>query len=332
MRLIVMFVAIALAAGAFFVTMHFTSESDKEVPVVKPSMTVREVPTIDIYTAKQDIPLGTSIKPEMLDIQPWPKHLLLDDMVRADPNHPSDAVGMVVRTPFLKGEPIIVNKLANEKDPSFIAAELPPGMRAVTMSVDAISGAGGFVFPGDRVDVLLTHDVQLGKSHAASSPVVSGSGVGGGVSATMMSPAAMMANAAQSKGDPITEVLLSNVRVLAVNQKSTAHGGEPPMVPNNVTIEVTAGDAQRVRLSENGNGRLSLTIRSLKDKEETELVRPTGLGDLSRLTPPSYFPVLYGMDGRPNMAPDAQDNSIPAGQFVTVVRGVNAQDVEVTRP
>src|SRR5580658_4035513 len=97
----------------------------------------------------------------MLYIQTWPKHLKLDDMVEANPSEPSGLLKMVARTPFTKGEPIMLSRLANEKDPSFLAASLPKGMRVVTIAVDQVSGVAGFIFPGDRVDVIITHDISL---------------------------------------------------------------------------------------------------------------------------------------------------------------------------
>lgn len=326
MRLIIMFIAIALAAGAFFITMRFTSqEPDKNVVVAQPQAIYKEVPTTDIYTAKEDIAIGAVIKPEMLDIQPWPTHLKLDDMVNATPDKNTDLVKMVARTPFTKGEPIMQSRLANERDPNFLAASLPKGMRVVTIAVDQVSGVGGFVYPGDRVDVLITHDVVLSQ-HVDIRP--DGSKV-------------------DPKRDPVTEVLLSNVRVMAVNQKSAIHGGEPPILPTNVSLEVSAGDAQKLRLTESSNGRLSLTLRSLKDKDEAELARPSGVGDLSRLTPPAYFSVLYDVNGQANYVPrvsgigngTAVDPTKPEGEefqegksAITVVRGIKAEEVDVTRP
>jgi Flp pilus assembly protein CpaB len=135
MRLIIMFIAIALAAGAFFITVHFTAKTPEQAqsPVVEPRTQMQEVPTVDIYTAKQDITIGSVITPDMLDLHPWPKNLLLPDMVVVDPSHSNDIVKMIVRTPFQKGEPIIMNKLANANDPSFLASSLNEGMRLVTI-------------------------------------------------------------------------------------------------------------------------------------------------------------------------------------------------------
>ena len=317
MRLIIMFIAIALAAGAFFITMHFTAQEPDKGIVAQPQAVYKEVPTVDVYTAKEEIPIGAIIKPEMLDIQPWPKHLKLDDMMEANPEQSNNLVKMVARTPFTKGEPIMISRLANEKDPNFLAASLPKGMRVVTIAVDQVSGVGGFVYPGDRVDILITHDIALSQ-HEDVKP--DGTKV-------------------EAKRDPITEVLLSNIRVMAVNQKSSIHGGEPPTLPATVSLEVSASDAQKIRLTENGNGRLSLALRSLKDKDEIELARPSGLGDLSRLTPPAYFSVLYDTNGQANYQHAANttdsgkpDEDLTQHAAIAIVRGIKVEEVDVTRP
>jgi pilus assembly protein CpaB len=308
-----MFIAIALAAGAFFTTMHFTAPKETETgnPVVKPQIAYRDAPSVNIYTARRDIPVGAAITQDMLDIQPWPQHLLLPDMVQADPNQATEIVKMVARTPFAKGEPIIMNKLANIKDPSFLAGALPKGMRVETIPVDAVTGVAGFIYPGDHVDVLVTHDIAVTRADKLGAPP--------------KDPGAI-------KKDQVTEVLLSNVIVLAINQKATAHGGEPPTVPNTVSLEVSAGDAQKLRLVENGNGRLSLTLRSLKDQDEMALPRPTGVGDLSRLTPPSYFPMLYDAAGHADSDQQKPEEDTKSSGSVTVVRGVKAESVEVSQP
>jgi pilus assembly protein CpaB len=291
-----MFIAIALSAGAFFITMNLTSKkephalSEQSQPsiVVPPTQTTQEIATVDIYTAKQDIPIGTVITEDLLDLHPWPKNLLLPDMVIVEQGHQSNIIKMVVRTPFLKGEPIIMNKLANANDPSFLAASLGDGMRLVTVGVDAITGGGGFVFPGDRVDVLITHDVV---STVTTDQVTGKKDV---VKA------------------PVTEILVPNVRVMAINQKSTAHGGDAPVVPNTISLEVAANDAQKIHLAENGNGRLSLVLRSLKDEHRNVVGKAVKLMDLSNAT-------------------DAQGTQSENSQVI-VVRGVKADIVEVSKP
>lgn len=317
MRLIIMFAAIVLSAAAFFIVMHYFTPPKEPVVVKNVQPTVVQTPTTNIYMARQDIPIGTQIKPEMLDIQPWPQHLLLPDMVQANPGKPSDLVKMVTRAPFQRGEPIIKNMLANENDPGYLAAALSQGMRAVTVQLDAYSAVGGFIYPGDRVDILLTHDVKYnnGLEDATTSSLSGGRLSGESLHA--------------QKGSPVSEMLISNVRVLAMNQRIISHSGDAPIPPASVTLEVSLHDAEKLRLTE-GNGRLSLALRSLKDFNLVEPVRPAGINDLSHLTPPAYFPVIYGDDGKPMYASPYEEavNS----SLIVVTRGVQMQEVGVSRP
>ena len=283
MRLIIMFIAIALSAGAFFITMHFTSgnkdqSAQTQTNIIQTPQPIEEA-TVDVYTAKQDIPIGTVITQDMLDYHSWPKSQLLVDMITVDQSHQSTALNMITRTPFQKGEPIIMNRLANPNDPSFLAGSLEKGMRMITIAVDVVSGGGGFVFPGDRVDVLITHDVSTGELDEKKQPVK----------------------------EPITEVLVPDVRVMASNQKSTAHGGDAPVVPTNISLEVSADNAQKIRLAESANGRISVVLRSLKDKDTTTVARPSGISDLSAV----------------RTVPNAENEK------VTIVRGVDAVSVGV---
>ena len=304
MRLIVIVVGILIAIGTFVVVKN-SIPSKTEAPVaavaapqpsvvVEPTVVVKEVPTVDVYTAKKDIPIGSVISQDMLDIQPWPQHLLLPDMIKNDPVHPIEVIKMVARTPFQKGEPIITTKLVNDKDPSFLAASLAPGMRLVTIPVDVITGAGGFVFPGDRVDIIVAHDVATSSSNSAS---FGGDKV--------------------SRKEAFTEILISNVRVLAVNQKAVSHSGEGSIMPTNVSLEVSPTDAQKLALVGNGNGRLSLALCSLKDNKDKEKevvtnnLKPTGVNDLSVLTSAG------------------QEN---ASGSVTIVRGITSQSVDINQP
>ncbi len=326
MKLIYLFVALALSAVAFFVALQFTGHKSREeaVRVVEvPKVVEKPVPTVDIYVARQPIPIGEVLKQTMLDRQPWPEHLVLPEFIRAGKDVPK-IDGMVTRTPFQAREPIIASKLANPNDPSFIAASLPKGMRAVTIATNAISGVAGFVFPGDRVDVIINHEIP------------SGSGARG-----------------NDETEKITEVLLPDIKVLAVNQKATSSGKETPAVPASVTLEVSQSDAQKLRLAERTSD-LSLSLRSLHDREDIDLARPTGMGDLSRITPPAYFPVLYkksddympqtveisGAGAFPDdsSSPEMAQSVEPVlgeGAFsstISVVRGVDVELIEVERP
>lgn len=268
MRLVGFFLAIVLAAAAAFLAWKMGQKPEEAPATVEPEVIEKvvikekEVPQVEILVARQDIPLGVPITSQHIDQQPWPQHLVLDNFILSDGAGNTSVMNLVTRSTFQQGEPIIRSKLANPNEPSFMAAALPKGMRATTISVDALSAVAGFIYPGDRVDILITHTVPIGIETQFGDR------------------------------EEITEVLLSNVKILAVDQQASVVSETGPSVPGTVTVEVTPADAQRLRLAER-DGQLSLVLRSLKDADTIDLASPTGISDLSRVTPPTYFPVLY---------------------------------------
>lgn len=274
MRLIGLLLVIVMSVGAGLFVLNLADkekEEPKQVVVEVPKVVVEEVPTVDVVVARKDIAVGEVITPQHLDRQPWPSHLKLDDFIITDGQGDADLMGLVVRSQFKRGEPVIRTKLANPDDPNFLAASLDEGMRAVTIAVDVIAGVAGFVFPGDRVDIIVNHRVPMGPLD----PNDPRSG---------------------QKAEMISEVLVQNVKVIAIDQRASSVGGEQPTVPRTVTVEASRQEAQRIRLAAE-DGQLALALRSIHDKEaEDELPPPTGIADLSRVTPPSYFPVLYSTD------------------------------------
>ena len=123
----------------------------------------------------------------------------------------------------------------------FLAAVLRPGFRAMSIQVTATSGIAGLVFPGDRIDLILTHTVKRGGSDRRAS-----------------------------------ETVLTNLRVLAIDQSVNDQAGNP-RVFKNATLELTPKQTEMLAVL-GELGRLSMTLRSLA-KDEAELERLTNSGD-----------------------------------------------------
>lgn len=289
MRLIGLFIAIALAATAGFAVLKFTGDKDKSSDVsvvVDPKAPQAQVATVDVLVAKEQIPIGTILTADMYDRQPWPANLVLQQFIVAGDKDPG-IVGMVSRSPFQAREPLIMTKLANPNDPSFLAAALPEGMRAVTIATDAVAGVAGFVFPGDRVDILYTHEKPLSEQDKKDRKTGRASG----------------------RPEMITEVLASNLKVMAVDQRSTSATGDKIPLPTNVSLEVSQEDAQRLRLSErSGTGTLSLALRSLKDIDSKDMVVPSVQTDLTRFV--------------------TEDSGAQPSSSIFIVRGVHVEEFE----
>jgi len=147
----------------------------------------------------------------------------------------ADYFGSVVREPILAGEPIVARKIVRAGDSGYMAAYLEPGMRAMAISVSVETAAGGFILPGDRVDVLLTRETNLANLGAVNQP---------------------------SKFN--SSIVMQNVKVLAIDQSTRAGEDEQAVVGATATLEVHPADAEALALAKS-EGSLSLTLRSYAD-------------------------------------------------------------------
>ena len=148
----------------------------------------------------------------------------------------ADYVGSVVREPILAGEPIVSRKIVRAGDSGYMAAYLEPGMRAMAIRVTVETAAGGFILPGDRVDVLLTRETNL-------------------------------ANMGAPEGDRTkfaSSTVMQNIKVLAIDQSTRAGDDEQAVVGATATLEVGPRDAEALALAKS-EGELSLVLRSYAD-------------------------------------------------------------------
>lgn len=219
---------------------------------------VQTAPGIQVLVARGDLPAGQFVRPENLRWQAWPKEGLAGTYLTPDKQKLEDLVGAVVRTGIGDGEPITENRVVRPGDRGFMAAVLTPGMRAIAVPVTATSGVSGFVFPGDRVDLLLTMQVQREEKvnflHHAS------------------------------------ETVLRNLRVLAVDQRADDQKKDV-LVAKTATLEVTSKQAETIAVIAE-LGRLSLSLRSLAHDGETEepKLSHTWDSEATRLLPPPVSP------------------------------------------
>ena len=120
------------------------------------------MPTIEILVAKSDIGLGQSVKPDDLQWQSWPAATASNNFIRraGKAEATTEIAGSIARAPFIAGEPIREQKLVKANGSGFMAAILPTGMRAISTEISPETGAGGFILPNDRVDVILSRREQ----------------------------------------------------------------------------------------------------------------------------------------------------------------------------
>jgi pilus assembly protein CpaB len=226
-------VVLAVALGAGGIAAYLASGS-KEPPPAPPPPVVK-IDTVEILVAKGDINMGQVVAANDIQWQVWPASAASNYFLRRQdrPNAIEQLTGSIARSPFVAGEPIREAKLIKANGSGFMAALLPSGMRAVSTEISPETGAGGFILPNDRVDVLLTRrDREAEKAT--------------GIEAH------------------ITETILTDVRVLAIDQTIEEKNGQRVVVGKTATLELSPRQAETLAVSRQ-RGTLSLALRSLID-------------------------------------------------------------------
>ncbi|MDZ4307581.1 Flp pilus assembly protein CpaB [Allopontixanthobacter sp.] len=222
-----------------------------------------------VLVAQRALPVGTIITADSISFQQWPEEMVQDAYFLDGESDITQLLGTVVRYQISAGEPVTQGSLVAPGDRGFLAAALGPGMRAVTVPVSAKTGVAGFVFPGDRVDIVLTQSVK---------------GEGSDLKAA--------------------ETFLRNLRVLATDQSATQETEEGKTVVKEfrtVTVEVTPKMAEKIAVAQT-IGTLSLSLRSIADNQ-AELDRAIAAGDIKvpdNATPEEEEKLLAQAMSRPN--------------------------------
>lgn len=241
--LIVMAALLVAGATAFLARGWLTAE--RAQMQAAPAAVVQQAPSQAVLVAAAELPAGLFLKEEHLRWQSWPSGAADPNYFLQETTNLAALVGSVVRRNFAAGEPIIGGKIVKPGDRGFLAAVLKPGMRAVTVKVNETTGVAGLVFPGDRVDMLLTVSFD---DRVEDTP-----------------------------DRRASETILENVRVLAIG-RTLAEGGESPPGGETATIEVTPKQAEMVAVMVE-LGRLSLSLRSLASPELNEFGDVVASGD-----------------------------------------------------
>src|SRR6185503_18094847 len=175
-----------------------------------------------VLVAKKAMAVGTIVDAESLGWQPWPKELMQSAYYSEgqSDSDPQKLLGTVVRYQVTAGQPLTRGALVGPKDRGFLAAALGPGMRAITVPVNASTGVAGFVFPGDHVDMVLTQQVQ-----------------GGGDGPALK----------------VSETIVRNLRVMATDQRIDSKGEDGKTEVKtfaNVTLEATPRIAEKIAVAQ----------------------------------------------------------------------------------
>lgn len=243
----ILLLIVALVAGGLAAFLVTRGGPPPETQVVTNTEVVQEAKT-QILVAKVPIGIGERLNALTLEWQDWPEGAIRPEYVTisAMPDAPAELTGAVARFEFFPGEPIREAKLVRA-DQGYLSAVLAEGMRGVSVGVSAVSSAGGFVVPNDHVDVILTTQGAAGQR---------------------------------------SEVILSNVRVLAIGKRlgevgvsgGQVEGTEPGAEATPITfdegaiatLELDPVQAETL-INASTRGQLTLTLRSVVDFNDTNV-------------------------------------------------------------
>ena len=246
-KLVLLLGALIIAVGtAFAARSMFMGSAAPQAEAAPPAPVGPKV-----LVANRALTAGTIITADSMGFQQWPEELVQDVYFIDGEADVNSLLGTVVRFPITAGEPVTQGSLVSPGDRGFLAAALSPGMRAVTVPVSARTGVAGFVFPGDRVDLLLTSKFE---DENGDNGEIEG-----------------------------TETILANLRVLATDQSTETITNEEGKTEvrafRTVTLEATPKFAEKISVAQS-MGTLSLALRPLADTQ-ADLERAIAAGEVN---------------------------------------------------
>jgi pilus assembly protein CpaB len=256
-RLVVLVVALAAGLAAAYLAMQLGNRETPQTSAPPPAAVVTEnVPTVDVLVASRDLAAGTVLAVSDFTWLAWPEENLAasSPFIRRTtrPQARNELAGLVVTSTISRSEPILISKIGASGS---MSASIPAGMRAVAVRVSgAALTAGGFILPGDRVDVILTE---------------------------------------AETGAPRSTTVLTNVQVLAIDQRTEAtEGSQTAIAQASATFLVSQSGAEVLKQAE-ASGTISLTLRSFADagaggneNEERTVVSIIGAGARTSVSVP----------------------------------------------
>lgn len=231
-RIIILVVAVGAAGLAGLIAMRMTGT--QEVVMRQAETIIRKEPTVKVLVSAENLPVGSRLGEKAVRWAEWPETALIEGFItdKASPEAVKEVTGSVVRMPLFAGEPVRREKIADAKT-NVMSALLPAGKRAVATEISVSTGAGGFILPNDRVDIIMVRR--------------------------------------NDGGSYSTEVVLENIRVLAIDQQiQEREDGAKAVVGTTATLELTPDQAKVIAVVQQMADRLTLTLRSIADAQQAD--------------------------------------------------------------
>ncbi len=290
LRFIILGVAVAAGVGAVALVKSELDRAKNQRPVVV-AQKAAPPKRAQVLVAARELKMGELLNPEDLRWQPWPQDAVSEFYVTQEnrPRAREDVEGVIVRSGLIAGEPITDTKLIRLAKPSVMAAFLRRGLRAVSIKVSPATIAGGFVLPGDYVDVILTANAEVENDNP---------------------------EAGGSKRALVSETILTSVRVLAIDEAFRPGAAANTGKSRTATLEVSPEQAEVLALAEQG-GSLRLALRSV-----AELIPEAGQRAIEPEPTLAFDPRLKPRDKE-------KEAELAQANLITVLRFTSKSDLTV---
>lgn len=230
-RVIILSVALLAAGAAAFLALKLTGR--ERVVQMQAETIVQKEPVINVLVAGANLPVGSRLTDEAMRWQGFPENAIVEGFIteQARPEALTEFKNAIVRLPIFEGEPIRAEKIADANG-AIMSSLLPSGKRAVATEITVSTSAGGFILPNDRVDVIM---VKKGED-----------------------------------GGFQTETILSNIRVLAIDQEVQEKDEAKTVVGTTATLELSPEQSKVIAVAQQMADRLTLALRSVADAQEPD--------------------------------------------------------------
>jgi len=237
---LILIAGLGVAALVVFTQAKKLGAPAQTAPVKAAAPVIQKVEYVKVLVAAQNLSLGSRLNEAAFEWKQWPAEAVSPAFISNDlrPSADAELLGAIVRSPIVEGEPINEGKLVKAGESGVMAALLRPGMRAVTTRISVDTAAGGFIQPGDRVDIILTQTIQRNR------------------------------NTNNQTGNTrvyVSDTVFENVHVLAIDQTfSTSAESGATKIGSTATFEMSQGDAELLQEAV-AKGDLSLTLRGIRN-------------------------------------------------------------------
>lgn len=231
-RLIILAVALVAAGAAAFLAMNLTGK--ETVVQMQQETVVKKEPVINVLVAAANLPIGSRLTEESMRWAGWPEGSVVEGYITDEsrPEALKELKDAIVRMPVFEGEPIRPEKIADANN-AVMSSLLPSGKVAIGTEITVSTSAGGFILPNDRVDVIMVKK--------------------------------------QEDGNYSTETILTNIRVLAIDQEiQEKEEGAKSVLGTTATLELNPDQAQVIAVAQQLADKLTLALRSVADAQEPD--------------------------------------------------------------